>query len=161
MGPTRAWLKAPVVWFFGTWGQRLVAKSGKSNPLESFPKHPRLWWHKFMGVGKQCPSGGGVGHWRANGNPWPRPLRVLPEDLLHKGSNVRLLGFVQCEEWVLLAGQEKPVTMSKSSEARQRCPCLPKASLAPVCFTCPGPVSLPGDLLCLLLEPPSPGSPLS
>lgn len=78
-----------------------------------------------MGVGEQCPSGGGVGRWRARGNPRPRPLRVLPQDLLHEGSNVGLLGFVQCEERVLLAGQEKPVTLGKSSEARQRCPRLP------------------------------------
>lgn len=55
-------------------------------------------------------------------------LRVLPQDLLHKRSNVRLLGFVQGEERVLLVGDRRRV--------RQKCPHTLKLAPAPACSSC-------------------------
>ena len=139
----------------------LLPSQTQAAPL-ILPQTPKAGVAVAYGCGQALPWQGGL--WGAGGperSPRPHPLRVLPQDLLHKGSNVRLLGFVQGEERVLLVGQERAVTSGKGEEARWRRPNLPKPAPTPGCSSCPGHLSLPGQLLLILLGPPSSGSPPS
>lgn len=119
----------------------LLPSQTRAAPL-ILPQTPKARVAVAYGCGQALPWQGGLsGAGGPERSPRPHPLRVLPQDLLHKGSNVRLLGFVQGEERVLLAGQERAVTSGKGDEARWRRPYLPRPAPTPGCSSCPGHLS--------------------
>jgi len=60
MGPTRAWLRAPLVWFFGTWDQRPAASQSGAAPL-ILPPTPKAAVAAAYGCGQALPQQRGCG----------------------------------------------------------------------------------------------------
>lgn len=78
VGPTRAWLAALMVCFFGTWDKWLAAESGGNRPLGS----SQVPWARMAvayGVGEHCPRRWGCGALEGrSGVRGPAPMSLRP-----------------------------------------------------------------------------------